>query len=210
MYCGNARHSAKDCQALAKVKSPTKPLASSSNKEPSQYYALLPVKLGSSQYSQEGKALLDTGAMGNYISNTLVQQLGLQEGPYAWVTLANKSCIQVIRIKENLGVKVGENHFDIKVSSLLNLVFSLILGFPWSIAAKAVLNLDTMTLSIQKDGVTSSIPFDHTGHEGILTPEDTINVLAILEEITQPQIPSKLQDLVEVFSESSCSQLPSC
>ncbi|KAJ9075747.1 hypothetical protein DSO57_1032736 [Entomophthora muscae] len=92
--------------------------------------------------------------MGNFICSILAQQLGLQEGPSAWVILANKSRIQ--------------------------------------------------------NGVTSSIPFDHTGHEGILTPEDTINVLATLEEITQPQIPSKLQDLAEAFSESSCSQLPSC
>ncbi|KAJ9065441.1 hypothetical protein DSO57_1019620 [Entomophthora muscae] len=67
-----------------------------------------------------------------------------------------------------------------------------------------------MTLSTQKEGVTSSIPFDQTGHEGILTPEDTINVLAGLEEISQPRVPPKLQDLAEAFSESSCSQLPIC
>ncbi|KAJ9059702.1 retrotransposon-like protein 1 [Entomophthora muscae] len=67
-----------------------------------------------------------------------------------------------------------------------------------------------MTLFTQKEGVTSSIPFDQTGHEGILTPEDTMNVLAGLKEISQPQFLPKLQDLKEAFSESSCSQLPSC
>ncbi|KAJ9085140.1 hypothetical protein DSO57_1016817 [Entomophthora muscae] len=67
-----------------------------------------------------------------------------------------------------------------------------------------------MTLYTQKEGVTSSIPFDKTGHAGILTPEDTINVLAALKEISKPQIPPKLQDLAEAFSKSSCSQLPSC
>ncbi|KAJ9068133.1 retrotransposon-like protein 1 [Entomophthora muscae] len=66
-----------------------------------------------------------------------------------------------------------------------------------------------MTLSTQKEGVTSSIPFNQTGHEGILTPEDTINVLAALKEISQPQIPPELQDLEEIFSESSFSKLPS-
>ncbi|KAJ9085076.1 hypothetical protein DSO57_1017434 [Entomophthora muscae] len=35
MYCRKAGHSAKDCQALAKVQSPTALLSSSSNKEPS-------------------------------------------------------------------------------------------------------------------------------------------------------------------------------
>ncbi|KAJ9073006.1 Retrotransposon-derived protein peg10 [Entomophthora muscae] len=79
MYCGKAEHSAKDCQALAKVQS-TALLASSSNKEPSQSYALLPVKLGSAKTSQEVKALWDTGAMGNFISSSLAQQLELQEG----------------------------------------------------------------------------------------------------------------------------------
>ncbi|KAJ9066428.1 hypothetical protein DSO57_1009672 [Entomophthora muscae] len=95
------------------------------------------------------------------------------------------------------------------VSSLSNLAFPLILGFPWAKTAKAVLNLDPMTLSTQKEGVTSSISFDQTGQKEILTPEDTINVLAALEEIAQPQIPPELQDLEEACSESSCSQLPS-
>ncbi|KAJ9062851.1 hypothetical protein DSO57_1006299 [Entomophthora muscae] len=93
------------------------------------------------------------------------------------------------------------------VSFLSNLAFPLILGFPWVKTAKAVLNLDSMSLFTQKKGITSSIPFDQTGHEGILTLEDTINVLAALKEISQPQIPPELQDLAEAFSESSCSQL---
>ncbi|KAJ9086092.1 hypothetical protein DSO57_1007754 [Entomophthora muscae] len=154
-----AGHSAKDCQALAKVQPPISLLASSSNKEPSQSYALLPVKLGSAKTSQEIKALLDTGAMGNFISSSLAQKLGLQEGPSAWVTLVNKSRTRVTKIEGNLGVKVGNNQFDIMVSSLSNLVFPPILGFPW---AKAVLDLDSMTLSTQKEGITSSIPFNQT------------------------------------------------
>ncbi|KAJ9071537.1 hypothetical protein DSO57_1035966 [Entomophthora muscae] len=210
MYCGKLAHSAKDCQALAKVQSPTALLASSSNKEPSQSYALLPVNLGSAKTSQEVKALLDTGAMRNFISSSLAQQLGLQEGPSAWVILSNNSRTKATRIKGNLGVKVGNNQFYIRVFSLLNLVFSLILGFPWAKTTKAVLNLDSMTLFTQKEGITSSIPFEQTGHEGILTPEDTINVLAVLKEISQAQIPPELQDLAEAFIESSCSQLPSC
>ncbi|KAJ9069286.1 hypothetical protein DSO57_1020097 [Entomophthora muscae] len=192
MYCGKVGHSSKDCQALAKVQSPTALLASSSNKEPSQSYALLPVKLGSSKTSQEVKALLDTGAMENFISSSLAQQLGPQEGPSSWVILANKSRTKVTRIEGNLGVKVGNNQFNIMVSSLLNLAFPLILGFPWAKTARAVLNLDSMKLSTQKEGVTSSIPFDQTGHEGVLTPEDTINVLAALKEISQAQIPPEL------------------
>ncbi|KAJ9070926.1 Nuclear receptor-interacting protein 3 [Entomophthora muscae] len=184
MYCGKSGHSAKDCQALVKVQSPTALLASSSNKEPSQYYAPLQVKLGSAKTSQEVKALLDTGAMGNLISSSLAQLLGLQEGPSSWVTLANKSCTKVTRIEGNLVVKVGNNQFNIMVSSLSNLAFTLILDFPWAKTAKAVLNLDSMTLSTQKEGVISYIPFDQTGHEGILTPEDTINVLAALKGIS--------------------------
>ncbi|KAJ9048419.1 hypothetical protein DSO57_1035245 [Entomophthora muscae] len=62
-----------------------------------------------------------------------------------------------------------------------------------------------MTLSTQKEGITSSIPFNQTDHKGILTPEDTINILAALKEISQAQIPPELQDLVEAFSEFSCS-----
>ncbi|KAJ9067736.1 Retrotransposon-derived protein peg10 [Entomophthora muscae] len=209
IYCGKAGHSAKDCQALAKVKSPTALLDSSSNKEPSQSYALLPVKLGSSKTSQEVKALLDTGAMGNFISSSLAQQLGLQEEPSSWVTLANKSCTRVTKIEGNLGVKVRNNQFDIMVSSLSNLAFPLILGFPWAKTAKAVLDLDSMTLSTQKEGITSSISFEQTEHKGILTSEDTLNVLAALKEISQAQIPPELQDLAEAFSEFSCSQLPS-
>ncbi|KAJ9068221.1 hypothetical protein DSO57_1030870 [Entomophthora muscae] len=139
------------------------------------------------------------------INSTLAQEQGLQEGPSAWITLANKSRIQVTRIKGNPGVKVGENHFDIKVSSLSNLAFPLILSLPWAIAAKAVLNLDSMKLSTQKNGFPSTIPFNHTGHEGILTPEDTVKVMDVLEEVNQIQIYSKLQDLAEAFSESSCS-----
>ncbi|KAJ9053901.1 hypothetical protein DSO57_1019833 [Entomophthora muscae] len=65
-----------------------------------------------------------------------------------------------------------------------------------------------MTLSTQKEGVTSSIPFNQTGYEGILTPEDTINVLGTLKEISQAQIPPELQDPEEAFSESSCSYYP--
>ncbi|KAJ9052944.1 hypothetical protein DSO57_1029104 [Entomophthora muscae] len=130
--------------------------------------------------------------MGKFISSSLAQQLGLQEGPSAWVTLSNKLRTKVTRIKGNLGVKVGKNQFNIIVSSLSNLVFSLILGFPWAKTAKADLNLDSMSISTQKEGVTSSIPFDKTGHEGILTPEDTINVLAALKEISQPQISPEL------------------
>ncbi|KAJ9052115.1 hypothetical protein DSO57_1037383 [Entomophthora muscae] len=186
MYCGKAEHSAKNCQALAKVQSPIAILASSSNEEPFQSYAPLPVKLGSAKTLQEVKALLDMGAMRNFISSSLAQQLGLQEGPSAWVTLANKSHTKVARIEGNLGVKVGVNHFDIRVSYLSNLAFPLILGFPWAKTAKAVLNLESMTLSTQKEGITSSIPFDQTGHKGILTPEDTINVLA-LKKISQAQ-----------------------
>ncbi|KAJ9072170.1 retrotransposon-like protein 1 [Entomophthora muscae] len=148
--------------------------------------------------------------MGNFISSSLAQQLGLQEGTSVWVTLANKSRTQVTRIEGSLGVKVGNNQFNIMVSSLSNLACHLILGFPWAKTVNAVLNLDTMSLSTQKEGVTLSIPFNQTGHEGILTPEDTINVLAALKELSQPQIPPELQDLVEAFSESSCSQLPSC
>ncbi|KAJ9077678.1 hypothetical protein DSO57_1014487 [Entomophthora muscae] len=141
--------------------------------------------------------------MGNFISSSLVQQLGLQEGPSSWVTLANKSRTKVTGIKGNLGVKVGNNQFDILVYSLSNLAFLLILGFPWAKTAKAVLNLDKMTLSTQKEGVTSSIPFDQTGHERVLTPEDIINVLTALKEITQPHIPPELQDLAEAFSDFS-------
>ncbi|KAJ9050100.1 Nuclear receptor-interacting protein 3 [Entomophthora muscae] len=178
MYYGKAGHSAKDCQALAKVQSPIALLASSSNKEPSQSYAILPVKLGLAKTPQEVKALLDTGAMENFISSSLAQKLGCQEGTSAWVTLANKSLTKVTRIKGNLGVKVGSNCFDIRVSSLSNLAFALILGFPWAKTAKTVLNLDSMTLSTQKEGITSSIPFNQTGHKGILTPEDTINNIA--------------------------------
>ncbi|KAJ9082616.1 hypothetical protein DSO57_1002989, partial [Entomophthora muscae] len=154
-----------DCQALAKVQSPTTLLASSSNKEPSQFYALLPVKLGSPKSPQEIKTLLDTGAMGNFISSSLTHQLGLQEGTSAWVTLANKLCIQVTRIEGTLGFKVGENQFNLMVSSLSNLAFPLILGFPWAKTSKAVLNLDTMSLSTQKEEVTSSVPFEKTGNE---------------------------------------------
>ncbi|KAJ9076514.1 Retrotransposon-derived protein peg10 [Entomophthora muscae] len=150
MYYGKAGHSAKYCQALAKVQSPIALLASSSNKEPSQSYALLPVKLGSAKTSQEVKALLDTGAMGNFISSSLAQQLGLQEGHSAWVILTNKSRIKVTRIEENLGVKVGSNHFDLRVSSLSNLAFLLILGFPWAKTAKAVLNLDLLRVWMYK------------------------------------------------------------
>ncbi|KAJ9078690.1 hypothetical protein DSO57_1003961 [Entomophthora muscae] len=143
--------------------------------------------------------------MGNFISSSLAQQLGLQEGPSAWVTLANKSRTKVTRIEGNLGIKVGNNQFDIMVSSLSSLAFPLIMGFPWAKTTKAVLNLDSMTLSTKKEGVTSHILLDQTGHEGILTPEDTINIFAALKEISQPQIPPELQYLAEAFSESSCS-----
>ncbi|KAJ9054571.1 hypothetical protein DSO57_1012852 [Entomophthora muscae] len=208
MYCGKAGHSAKDCQALAKVQPPISLLASSSNKEPSQSYALLSVKLGDSKTSQEVKALLDMGAMGNFISSSLAQQLGLQEGPSAWVTLANKSRTRVTKIEGNLGVKVGNNQFDIMVSSLSNLAFPLILGFPWAKTAKAVLDLDSMTLSTQKEVITYSIPFNQTKHKEILTAEDTLNVLATLKEISQAQIPLELQDLEEAFSESPVPNYP--
>ncbi|KAJ9078292.1 hypothetical protein DSO57_1008121 [Entomophthora muscae] len=94
------------------------------------------------------------------------------------------------------------------LSSFSNLAFSLILGFPWAKTTKAILNLDSMTLSTKKGGVTSSIPFKQTGHEGILTPEDTVNVLAALKEIYKPQIPPELQDLAEAFSESPAPSYP--
>ncbi|KAJ9051810.1 hypothetical protein DSO57_1001058 [Entomophthora muscae] len=90
------------------------------------------------------------------------------------------------------------------VSSLSNLAFPLILGFPWAKTTKAVLDLDSMTLSTQKGGITSSIPFNQTEHKGILTAEDTLNVLAALKEISQAQVPLELQDLAEAFS-YSCS-----
>ncbi|KAJ9083022.1 hypothetical protein DSO57_1019514 [Entomophthora muscae] len=96
------------------------------------------------------------------------------------------------------------------VSSLPNLAFPLILGFPWAKTAKAVLDLNSMTLSTQKEGITLSISFNQTEHMIILTAEDTLNVLAVLKEISQAQVPLELQDLAEAFSESSCSQLPSC
>ncbi|KAJ9077794.1 retrotransposon-like protein 1 [Entomophthora muscae] len=150
------------------------------------------------------------GAMENFISSSLAQLLGLQEGPSSWITLANKSRTKVTRIKGNLEVKVVNNQFDIIMSSLSNLAFLLILGFPWAKTAKAVLDLDSMTISTQKEGITSSISFNLKEHEGILTPEDAINVLVALKEISQAQIPPELQDLAEAFSESSCSQLPSC
>ncbi|KAJ9049968.1 hypothetical protein DSO57_1018997 [Entomophthora muscae] len=143
------------------------------------------VKLGSAKTSQEVKALLDTGAIGNFISSSLAQQLGLQEGPSAWVTLTNKSRTRVTKIEGNLGVKVRNNQFDIMVSSLSNLAFPLILGFPWAKTSKAVLDLDSMTLSTQKEGITSSIPFNQTENKEILTAEDTLNVLATLKEISQ-------------------------
>ncbi|KAJ9054827.1 hypothetical protein DSO57_1010241 [Entomophthora muscae] len=107
----------------------------------SQYYALSLVELGSSKTSREVKALLDTGAMGNFISSCLAQQLGLQQGPSVWVILVHKSRTKVTRIERNLGVKVGNNQFNIMVS-LSNLAFPLILGFPWTKTAKAVLNLN--------------------------------------------------------------------
>ncbi|KAJ9053306.1 hypothetical protein DSO57_1025567 [Entomophthora muscae] len=91
------------------------------------------------------------------------------------------------------------------VSSLSNLAFPLILSFPWAKTAKAVLDLNSMTLSTQKEGITSSIPFDQTEHKGILTAEDTLNVLVTLKEISQAQVPPELQYLAEAFSESSCS-----
>ncbi|KAJ9080774.1 hypothetical protein DSO57_1021434 [Entomophthora muscae] len=125
--------------------------------------------------------------MGNFISSSLAQKYGLQEGLSAWVNLANKSRTRVTKIVGNLGVKVGNNRFDIRMSSLSNLAFPLILGFPWAKTAKAILNLDSMTLSTQKEGVTSFIPFNQTGHEGILTAEDTLNVLATLKEISKPR-----------------------
>ncbi|KAJ9061313.1 hypothetical protein DSO57_1021885 [Entomophthora muscae] len=56
-----------------------------------------------------------------------------------------------------------------------------------------------MRLITQKDRVTSTIPFDQTGHQELLTLEDTVNVLAALKEVTQPQISLKLQDLAEAF-----------
>ncbi|KAJ9062409.1 hypothetical protein DSO57_1011086 [Entomophthora muscae] len=205
MYCGKAGHSAKDCQALAKVQPPISLLASSSNKKTLSLF-----NLGDAKTSQEVKALFDTGAMGNFISSSLAQQLGLQEGPSTWVTLANKSCTRVTKIEGNLGVKVENNQFDIMVSSLSNLAFPLISGFPWAKTAKAVLDLDSMTLFTQKEGITLSIPFDQTKHKGILTAEDTLNVFSALKEISQAQVPPELQDLKEAFSESSCSQLPSC
>ncbi|KAJ9077702.1 hypothetical protein DSO57_1014164 [Entomophthora muscae] len=146
--------------------------------------------------------------MGNFISSSLAQQLGLQEGPSAWVTLANKSRARVTKIEGNLGVKVGNNQFDIIVSSLSNLAFPLILGFPWAKTAKAILDLDSMTLSTTKEGITSSIPFNQTEHKGILTPEDTINVFAALNEISQAQVPLELQDLEEAFSETPVPNYP--
>ncbi|KAJ9078113.1 hypothetical protein DSO57_1010263 [Entomophthora muscae] len=124
--------------------------------------------------------------MGNFISSSLAQQLELQEGPSAWVTLANKSRTKVTKIEGKPGVQIGNNHFDIRVSSLSNLAFPLILGFSWTKTAKAILNLDSMTLSTQKEGITSFIPFEQTGHKGILTSEDTINVLAALKDIPSP------------------------
>ncbi|KAJ9085373.1 hypothetical protein DSO57_1014589 [Entomophthora muscae] len=130
--------------------------------------------------------------MGNFISSSLAQQLGLQEGPSTWVTLTNKSRTKVTKIEGSLGVHIENNYFNIRVSALSNLVFSLIQGFPWAKTAKAILNLDSMTLSTQEEGITSSISFDQTGHKGILTSEDTINVLAALKEISQTQIPPEL------------------
>ncbi|KAJ9057943.1 hypothetical protein DSO57_1017778 [Entomophthora muscae] len=90
------------------------------------------------------------------------------------------------------------------VYSLSNLAFPLILGFSWANTAKTVLDLDSMTLSTQKEGINLSIPFNQTEHKGILTAEDTLNVLAALKEISQTQVPLELQDLAEAFSESSC------
>ncbi|KAJ9062085.1 hypothetical protein DSO57_1014507 [Entomophthora muscae] len=66
-----------------------------------------------------------------------------------------------------------------------------------------------MTFSTQKEGITSSILFNQTEHKGILTAEDTLNILDALKEISQAHVPPELQDLAEAFSESSCSQLPS-
>ncbi|KAJ9081746.1 hypothetical protein DSO57_1011340 [Entomophthora muscae] len=151
--------------------------------------------------TKEVKALLDTGAMGNFISSSLAQQLGLQEGPSAWVTLANKSHTKVTRIEGNLGIKGA---------LLVKFGFSIDSEFPLGKNRQGCINLDSMTLSTQKKGVTSFIPFNQTGQKGILTPEDTINVLATLKEMSQAQIPPELQDLAEAFSESSCSQLLSC
>ncbi|KAJ9057329.1 hypothetical protein DSO57_1023741 [Entomophthora muscae] len=133
--------------------------------------------------------------MGNFISSSLAQQLGLQEGPSAWVTLANKSHTRVTKIEGNLGVKIGNNQFDIMVSSLSNLAFPLILGFSWAKTTKAVLDLDSMTLFTQKEGITLSIPFNKTEHKGSLTVEDTLNVLAALKEISQAQVSPELWDL---------------
>ncbi|KAJ9072726.1 hypothetical protein DSO57_1024347 [Entomophthora muscae] len=139
--------------------------------------------------------------MGNFISSSLAQQLGIQEEPSAWVTLANKSRTKATRIEGNL---------EVKGVLLVEFGFSTDSGFPLGQDFQGCKNLESITLSTKKERVTSSIPFNQMGHEGILTPEDTINILAALKEISQSQIPPKLQDLSEAFSESSCSQLPNC
>ncbi|KAJ9088065.1 hypothetical protein DSO57_1026813, partial [Entomophthora muscae] len=126
-------------------------VANMANKDQSQSYALFPISILTHESSQADQALLDTVAMGNFVSSSLARDLGLEEEPPAWIL------------------------------SLSNLAFSIILGFPWARLVGLVMDLTRITLRTSQDDKISEILFSPTSLTHNLTPKDLQNIIMPLK-----------------------------
>ena len=180
----------------------------------------IPVHINKAE--QPRQALLDCGAMGNFIHENTVEQLGLTRTP--------RSPIPLMDVK---GLKIGELAFQVTVTMRIGvheeqIVFdvapigshSVILGLPWLQFHNPTINWERGQVQFNSDhcnGHCLPKPHDVFARQDPIEPmdPDQVDVYAIdfmptaTDETLKSMIPEEYHDFLNVFNpETPLSRLP--
>ena len=178
------------------------------NKDTPSSYALVPVSFHANNQETATWALLDTGAMANFMDTRLAQMMGFSTGTQGSVLLADGSTLPTSELATPTDLRVGGLDFSLQFATVENLSFPVVLGFPWWHSARCNIDWGNMSVVMHQNGVTTTVSLSNS----LSNARKWERVLSVLEPLALPTqkgaLPECFAEYAEVFNEEACSQLP--
>jgi hypothetical protein len=232
LYCGDAGHQLASC---SKRKTSINALALSPNFDRCKSLCL-PITFCQDEHGIIYNALLDSGANSNFISRSVIREVGLQienlDSPVS-VRLADGSEYMIkTKVKEPIILKTTSGNgewYQFSVSLLIvpNLSYSIILGIPWFKNVNPQINWSDGSVKINiKEKELQLLAMESRKIQGDLfleerssnssiytlnsSVETNLNNLGIteLEEEYLTEIPEEYHDLLPAFKDKGVDSLP--
>ena len=149
--CGASGHLGRDCLvrktrfAAQNSTSPSSSAAFSNINSNSSYFFIIEIRLFIKDKFKESLALIDTGALDNYISTNLTNS---PPNHYSNVVVANGKIVKVGKIENPIPVQFESKQIPLKFSCMDNLIFPVILGTEWWFKTNPRIDLENVRVDI--------------------------------------------------------------